>query len=193
MAHTGGMTTESGPRPTRAALVGSAISAAFGAMWAAWGAGGLPAGRLAVTVVGIALGAAVVAAAVAVRGRVPSARGVPADQGGSFFSARGYRITVVLEVVAIVAGNAALGATGLGAYVIAWTALVVGVHFVAFGRMFAGFFHVVGGALVVAAAAGAAAGLAGGGPDAVQAVTGLLSAAVLLVAGAWGIRRAVTA
>lgn len=56
---------------------------------------------------------------------------------------------------------------------------MVGVHLLAFGRVFAARFTPIGWALVAAAVAGLV-----GGPDAVLLVTGLLCALVLLGAAA---------
>ena len=77
---------------------------------------------------------------------------------------RGYWKVVATEVIAIVAGNAALGSGGRPAYIPAWTLLVVGVHFLPLARLFripglsaAGL--VLAAAAIGAAAAGAAAGV----------------------------------
>jgi hypothetical protein len=164
---------------TRGALVGCAIAGVAGAAWALWGASGLSGwARVVVSVLGVVVGLAVVVRALLL------ARRAPGDDGGSMFASRSYRLIVVAEVVALVAGNVVLGRTGLAAYVIAWTAFVVGVHFLAFGRAFDGVFTVIGGLLIVAALAGVVVGVAGAGASAVLVVTGLLSAVVLLSVGA---------
>jgi hypothetical protein len=94
------------------------------------------------------------------------------------------------ELIALVAGNAILDATGHSRYVAAWTALVVGVHFVGFGRLYAPMFYWLGAAFIVAAVVGAAAGAAYGTRQAIDASTGLIAAASLFVAGGWGLLEA---
>lgn len=172
---------ETGGPPPRPALIGAGIAGLFGGLWAIWGAGGLggPA-RVAVVAVGVVLGLTVAVAALVLASR---ARPEPGGRR-SMFTSRAYRVIVVVEVVAIVGGNVLLGRAGLGAYVIAWTALVVGVHFLAFGRAFDRVFTVIGALMVAGAVAGAVVGLVGSGDDAVLLVTGLWSALVLLGAGA---------
>jgi hypothetical protein len=70
------------------------------------------------------------------------------------FRSRGYLAWVVVEVIALVVGNVILGASGNSAYVAAWTALVVGVHFIGFGRLFAAMFYWLGAPFVAAAITG---------------------------------------
>ncbi len=160
--------------------MGATIAGFFGGLWAVWGAGGLDGtARVVLSVVGVLLGLAVAVPAV-----VLASRARPDVGGGSMFTSRAYRLVVVVEVVAIVGGNVLLGRAGLGAYVIAWTAFVVGVHFLAFGRAFDRVFTVIGALMVAAAVVGAVVGLVRGGDDAVLLVTGLASAVVLLGAGA---------
>jgi hypothetical protein len=101
------------------------------------------------------------------------------------FSSRGYRLVGALEVIALVAGGALLGATGHSEYTIAWFAGGVGVHFLAFGRLFWTGFYWLGAALLAAGAAGAIVGLAGGGSDAIRAVSRLMAATSLFAAGSW--------
>lgn len=103
------------------------------------------------------------------------------------FRSRGYRAWVAAELIALVVGNVVLGATGHGAYVAAWTAFVVGVHFIGFGRLFAPVFSWVGVAFIAAAIAGATVGAGGGTRQAVEASTGLIAAASLFAAGVWGL------
>ncbi len=165
--------------PLRPALIGALISGFFGALWALWGAGGFDgAARVAIQVAGVVLGLAVVVPALVLALRARS------DPSGSMFAGRSYRVIVAMEVVALVVGNVLLGRTGLGAYVIAWTAFVVGVHFLAFGRAFDRVFTVIGALMIAAAVLGTVLGVAGGGDGVVLAVTGLISAVVLLGAGA---------
>jgi hypothetical protein len=181
---------DTGGPPSRPALVGAAIAGFFGGLWAVWGAGGLdgPA-RVALIVAGVVLGLGVAVAAL-----VLAARARPDVAGsGSMFARRSYRLIVAAEVVAIVVGNVLLGRAGLGAYVIAWTAFVVGVHFLAFGRMFDRVFTVIGALMVAAAVIGAVVGATGGGDDAVLLITGLASAVVLLGAGARSVTGALRA
>jgi hypothetical protein len=92
-------------------------------------------------------------------------------------------MVVALEVIALVGGGWLLGSTGHSQYTIAWFAGVVGVHFIVFGRLFWAGFYWLGAALLGAGTAGTAVGLAGGGSGAIRAVSGLLAAASLFVAG----------
>ncbi len=98
------------------------------------------------------------------------------------FAARGYRLVVAAEVIALVAGSIVLIATNRTEYQIVWIAFVVGVHFVAFGRQFAARYYLLGGALIVAAIAGLVVGLAGGGVAVTAAVTGLAAGVCMFVA-----------
>jgi hypothetical protein len=109
------------------------------------------------------------------------------------FSSPRYLLVVALEILAIGGGNALLGSTGLSEYVAAWVATVIGLHFVAFGRLFWLGFYVLGAALIAAGAAGATVGLADGGPDAISATSGLIAAASLFVAGGWTVISAASA
>jgi hypothetical protein len=165
--------------PRRGALVGAAISDLIGAAWTVWGASGLT-GAAAVTVgaVGVALGLGLAAWTARLWRLAP-----PETGARSMFSSRAYRLIVALEVVALVGGNAALGALGGREYIVAWVAAVVGAHFLAFGRLFWAGFYWLGAALIAAAVAGTGVGLAGGGSDAVKATAGLLAAASLFLAG----------
>jgi hypothetical protein len=177
--------------PHRGALIGAAISGAFGGLWAVWGASGVRgAGHWVLVALGVVLGVAVagVAVVLALRARTDGAGG-----DGSMFASRSYRVVVAAEVVAIVVGNVLLGRAGLGAYVIAWTAFVVGVHFLAFGRAFDRVFAAIGALMIAGAALGVLFGVVGGGDDAVLVVTGLVSAVVLLGAGAWTVLGALRA
>jgi hypothetical protein len=173
-----------GEPPPRQALVGAAIAGAFGGLWAIWGGTGLdgPA-QVVVHALGLVLGLAVAVSAGVLAARARPGSG--GDQGdGSMFASRAYRVIVVIEVVAIVVGNVLLARAGLEAYVIAWTAFVVGVHFLAFGRAFDRVFAVIGALMVLGAVAGVVVGVLGAGEGAILLVTGLVSAVVLLGAGA---------
>jgi hypothetical protein len=92
----------------------------------------------------------------------------------SMFASRGYRLVVAAEAVAMAAGGIALGLTHQGGYLIAWFGLVVGVHFLGFGKLFARRFYLLGAALIVGAAAGLVAGVAGGDIVTAQALTGFI-------------------
>lgn len=164
-------------RRERGALVGALVYGVAGAAWSLWGSGGLP-GPLSVVVavVGVLAGAVVVVtAALGLR----HAQREAAPMTGS----RAYRLTTLAECAAIAAGAVVLALLGLQAFFIAWTALVVGGHFLVFGRLFDPRFRVVGALLVGAAVLGTVVGLVSGSPAATAAVCGLLSATVLLAAG----------
>jgi hypothetical protein len=167
----------------REALVGVAIAGGFGIGWAFWAASGLSGEAAAVVrIAGVVIGVVIVAGALFRHG---AAR--PRSASRSMFRSRGYLVWVAAELLALVVGNAVLGATGHSAYVAAWTALVVGVHFIGLGRLFAPVFSWLGVAFIGAAIAGAAAGTASGSRQAVEASTGLIAAASLFAAGAWGL------
>jgi hypothetical protein len=172
---------------SRGPLIGAVIAGVAGAAWAQWAAGGATGGAsVAIRVLGIMAGVVVVLGAARL---LPASE---ADGDRSMFRAWYYRLTVVTEVVAIAAGAAVLGTVAHGQFVIVWVALVVGAHFLVFGRFFRPVFHQLGAAVVVAAASGAAVGIAGAGPGAVELVTGLISAASMLVAGGAVVRAAVS-
>jgi hypothetical protein len=155
------------------------IAGVFGAMWTLWGASGLgePA-ALVVRLVGIVIGAGLIAGSVRAVRKVP---GTP--EPGSMFSDTRYRLVVVAEVVAIVVGGLLLNATGNPQYVCPWVALVVGAHFLLFGRIFWAGFALLGAALVGAALLGTILGLVTGDRGVVVATTALISAAALFAAG----------
>jgi hypothetical protein len=167
-------------RRLRSALVGAAISDLIGAAWTVWGASGLPGAAAAiVAAAGVAVGLGMFAWTARLWRSAPRENGSP-----SMFSSRAYRLIVAGEVVALVGGNAALGALGEREYIVAWVAAVVGAHFLAFGRLFWAGFYWLGAALITAALAGTIVGLAGGGSGGVRATSGLLAAASLFLAGA---------
>lgn len=169
-------------------MVGVIIAGGFGIAWAFWAASGLSSGvAAAVRIAGAIVGALIVAAAVLRHRAAGSAGSDPSSRSGSMFRSRGYLAWVVVEVIALVGGNVILGASGNSAYVAAWTALVVGVHFIGFGRLFAAMFYWLGAAFVAAAITGAIAGAVSGTRQAVEASTGLIAAASLFVAGASGL------
>ncbi|MBV9817818.1 MAG: hypothetical protein JOZ07_05645 [Solirubrobacterales bacterium] len=172
-------------RPTinRQALSGVIIAAIFGIGWAQWGASGLT-GAVAgvVRAVTVLLGAIILVRAFRLRRIAPIER-------FSMFASRGYRLIVVLEVIAIVAGSVLLNGTGHPAYVAVWIAAVVGVHFLGFGPLFARFYYLVGAIIVLGAVAALVVGLAGGGRHAIESIAGLVTAATLLSAAAWPLTR----
>lgn len=172
----------------REALVGVAIAGGFGIGWVLWAASGLRGGAAtAVRIAGVVIGALIVASALWRQRAVEPGAAAPRRGSESMFRSRGYLAWVAAEVVALVVGNSVLGATGHGEYVAAWTALVVGVHFLGFGRLFVAMFYWVGAAFLVAAVVGAATGAAGGSRQDVAAATGLIAAVSLFVAGGWGL------
>jgi hypothetical protein len=171
---------------TAGALSGAIISAAFALAWAMWGASGLSSGaaagvRIAAAVAGVAL----IGRCVVLRRHTPRAA-----HEGSMFSSTAYRRIAAAEVIALFAGGAVLSAIGESAYTIAWFALIVGAHFLLFGRAFWSGFYIIGLVLIVAALAGALTGLAGGSPADIRAITGLTAAADLFVASGWTVVRA---
>lgn len=96
------------PPLLRGALVGAGISDLIGAAWTLWGASGLTSAASAtVGAVGAALGLGMFAWTARLWRRSP-----PETGSESMFSSRAYRLVVAFEVVALVGGNAALGALG---------------------------------------------------------------------------------
>lgn len=165
------------------ALIGSIISAGFGIGWVEWGTLNLGGkASTAIRVVGVVIGVVLIVRSIRFRRRQRAAqRANPGPAEPSMFASRGYRLVVAAEVVGLVAGYLLLGALGQATYQIVWFALVVGVHFIGFGRLFAFRFYFVGAALIVAALAGLIVGLAGGGITLVQAVTGFAAGLTLFV------------
>jgi hypothetical protein len=103
-----------------------------GLAWFGWGQGELAEGwALPLQAGSVAALAVAVTAGFRLR-RLPSGSSAMADAR----LRRGYWKVVATEVIAIVAGNAALGASGRAAYIPAWTLLVVGVHFLPLARLF---------------------------------------------------------
>ncbi len=94
-------------------------------------------------------------------------------------------VVVAVEVVAIAVGIPALTLSGHGKYVAPWVAAVVGLHFLAFGRLIGRFWYPVGAVLLAGAAAGAAVGATGAGVGAVEAISGLIASATLLTASGY--------
>jgi hypothetical protein len=155
------------------------IAGVFGVMWTLWGASGLDEqAALIVRIVGIVIGAALIAGSIRAVRRIP---GTAAS--GSMFSDTRYRIVVVAEVVAIVAGGMLLNATGNPQYVCPWVAFVVGAHFLLFGRIFWAGFTLLGAALVGAAVLGTILGVVTGDRGTVIATTALVSAAAMFASG----------
>jgi hypothetical protein len=106
------------------------------------------------------------------------------DEGSGMFS-RGYRLVVVAEVVAIVLGVVVLGRIGLSLAVLPWVAFVVGVHFVALGRVWRrASLGWVGAVVAICGVVGFALAL-GGGPDPAIALAGGIAPGVALLAGSW--------
>jgi hypothetical protein len=164
-------------------LLGAMIAGVFGLGWAEWGASGLN-GMTSVTVraAGIVLGLVVIGWSIGLRRSVVR-RGGSAMPSSSMFASRAYLRTLIGEGIALGIGCALLGGTGNADYIIAWCAIVVGVHFLVFGRLFWSGFYWLGATLIVAGAAGAVVGVAGGGQDAIDVVSGLLTAISLFAAG----------
>ncbi len=154
------------------------ISGVFGLAWTEWGASGISgAVSAAIRVVGIVVGLVILFWSARLQ------QSVRQNGSGSMFSSPSYRRVTVAEVVALFGGAALLGATGHHEYVIAWFATVVGVHFLAFGRLFFAGFYWLGTALLAAGIAGTIVGLAGGGLGGIEMTTGLIAAASLFAAG----------
>lgn len=93
-----------------------------------------------------------------------------------------YWTSVVLEVAALVVGTRILATHGQGEYGVAWTAFIVGVHFVPFAWAFRQpAFRPLAVTLIALGVAGAAVGLVGGGGTGIAVVAGLGSGLALLI------------
>jgi hypothetical protein len=118
---------------------------------------------------------------------VPTVRArrlAPAGRSSSVFSTRRYRLVLLGELAAIIAGTFVLARLGWSPFIPPWVAFVVGMHFLGFGRFFWGGFYLLGGALVGAGVVGTIVGLAGAGRDGVVVTTGVLAAASLFASSA---------
>ena len=167
--------------PSRDVLTASVVSAAFGIAWALAGASGLPAGaQAAVRGLGIVIGLVIIVRAMRLRRSAP----VPATPG---FRSRQYSTVVAAEVAALIAGLIALALTGNVRYLAAWFAVVVGVHFVAFGRFFSRMYYALGAIVTAGGVVAAIIGVAGGSAAQIGATAGLVAAASMFTAAAWRI------
>lgn len=163
---------------------GVMIAAGFGIGWTVWGASGLtgtPA--TVVSVLGIVAGVVILARA----NRLRCSTHVAAQP--SWFRSRGYWIVVALELAAVIIGAMILGAASEQRYIAPWVAAVVGVHFLAFGRLFAWLWYLLGALLIAGAIAALIVGMGGGSAGAIRATAGLSAAATLLIASAWSLAR----
>jgi hypothetical protein len=137
-----------GAAPNRGAATAALPTGLFGMAWDRFGAGGLP-GSAAAAVRGasIAAGVVVIGRAARLRRRLP-----PSE---TTFASRRYWLVVMAEVISILAGAVGLGLSGNAEYLAPWAAMVVGVHFVAFGHYFHAWYYWLGAILVAGALAGA--------------------------------------
>lgn len=163
---------------TRNELIAAIIEGGFGTGWVEWGTANLTAKAwLAVRVLAAIIGLVIIARAIRLR------RANPGPGEPSMFASRGYRLVVIAEAIALVAGSVVLIVTNLAGFQIGWVAFVVGVHFVGFGKLFAARYYVLGGALIVAAIAGLLIGLVDG-IALTRPVTGFVAGACMFVAAA---------
>jgi len=177
------------------------ISAVFGVVWTEWGASGVPGGASGVIrIAGIAVGLTIFLSSAFLFLRTFSGAGprrtdpgqsesteIGPARPGFRFSPLAYLVVVVLEIAAFRGGTALLDAIGRTEYQSAMVAFIVGLHFVAFGRLFWAGFYWLALALIGAGVAGAVVGATGGGVHAIEAVSGLIAAASLFASGAWTI------
>ena len=165
-------------------LTGCIVAAAFGMAWALWGASGLPAAAQgAVRAAGVVAGVIIIGRAVRLRRAAP-------EPAASVFRSPQYRVVVAAEAGAIAAGLAGLAVAGASEYIAAWVAIVVGVHFLAFGRFISAFYYLLGAIVTAGGIAGIVVGAAGGSAGAVAATAGLTAAASLLSVSAARVFRA---
>ena len=162
------------------ALIGSIISAGFGIGWIEWGTLGFGGtASILIRIIGVVIGVVLIVRGIRLR-RKQRANPGPAEP--SMFALPGYRLVVGVEAIALVVGFPILATVHQSTYQIVWFALIVGAHFIVFGKLFVARFYPVGAALVVAALAGVIVGSAGDGSAVVLAVTGFASGLTLFVA-----------
>jgi hypothetical protein len=163
----------------RGALVAISIEGIFGALWALWGSSVLPAPySVIVALIGVVAGLWLMVGSIRI---VRTLTDEPAP--GSMVTNWRYRLIVVAEALLIVVGAVVLNLTRNGQYLAPWAALVVGLHFLLFARIFSPRFALLGWPLVGAAVLGTVLGLVFGGREVVVATTALISSAVLLGTG----------
>jgi hypothetical protein len=166
----------------RGERLGITVGTAFGLVFVLVNAGPLPAAVA--TVLRVAAVVAFVGVQLALRRPADAA---PAAEPARPMYGRGYRLVVVVEVVALFGGlqvvARVLDAPEAG---VAWVATVVGLHFVALAVVWQqSSLHLLGGALTVCGVAGLALSVTGSSQAAVSTVGGVLPGVVLLVGGAW--------
>ena len=175
----------------RDSAIGTIVAAVFGALWCVGAASGLLAysrpAALVVVVLGVAVAVVLIVLALRIRRRAAAATtpqsSPPAPGPPPMFATRRYRVTLLIEVLAIVAGGIVLGRLGLGEYAVIWVAAVVGVHFLFFGRGFWSGFTWVGAIMLAGAAVGLVLDLALSTTAVALVVTPLVAAVDLLGAG----------
>lgn len=168
----------------QAKFQGVMIAGVFGAAWAEWGASGLSSTPSQVVgIAGLVAGAGIVAGSIRLRR-------TGTDSSTSMFRSPVFRAVVGIEAVALAAGAIILSSTGHKGYIAAWFAIVVGVHFLALGRVFFARYFALGLALIAGGVAAALVGVLGGGNDAIESTAGLTAAASLLLTGARGVAEA---
>lgn len=145
----------------RALLQGCVIGTAFGVGWWMYGSSQLPGtARLVMVLVGVI--AAVALLAICVRFLRAYRRRSGSGTGGRSPFGRRYVIAVAAMVVAIVVGSLLLRALGWEQAQAAWILVCVGLHFLAFSRIFQhGTFTVLAVALVAVAIVGGVVGALG--------------------------------
>jgi hypothetical protein len=164
----------------RGALIGSIVSGIFGVAWGFWGSSGLPHFAALCVQLGATLFGLIIVIA-ALKRRAHIAKGGRA-RGRALFSSRAYVLIVVAEVLAIIGSNVALTVTGQEQFRIALIAAIVGLHFLAFGRLFWSGFYWLGAAMLTASAVGTVVGMVTGDANLILVITGLGSALSLFIA-----------
>ncbi|MEO5833374.1 MAG: hypothetical protein ABIR83_08380 [Nakamurella sp.] len=168
--------------------VGSLIAAVFGTVYVSVNSRSLPAGvAWTLTVVSAA---ACVGVLVSLFGPASRAAAVQRVTAGSVFG-RSFWAVVAVEVVALFGGNRVLaGPLGTPQAGVAWTSIVVGVHFVALAVVVhQPFFHVLGGVITACGVASLILAFSGSGQPAIDLVGGVLPGLTLLGFAGWGARR----
>ncbi|WP_106402260.1 hypothetical protein [Actinocorallia populi] len=169
--------------PDRLGLV---IGATFGLVWVEVNAGAAPSP---VDLVLRVLGALVFAGILAALWRARGPRPAGGAQRPGF--GRGFWLVVAVEAIAFFGGNLLLnGPLGLPEGVVAWIAVVVGVHFVALARVWGersvGW---VGGGVALLGAVGLGMAVAGVSDDGIALTAGVGTGIVLLGGCGWAALR----
>ncbi len=167
---------------------GTLVAAVFGAVYVLVNSGALPSWLAWVLRVVVAV--ALVVVLISLFG--PAARAAVTVGGahGPVFG-RSFWVVVAVEVVALFGGIRLLaGPLGVPEAGVAWTSVVVGVHFFALAIVLhQPFFHVLGGIITTCGVVALILALTGAERPVIDVVGGILPGLTLLIFAGWGARR----